>query len=127
MQKGKAGVLHRGLHEETLGKSVDERRRRQTLLDVRFVREEFEVGEQYLDHAGTVDKIGDVSLGDGAPDRLELPADQQILKAEPQPHRLHPVPPVPVWLLRRVAAGRGSRLTQTAGAYRRRRSASHIS
>src|SRR6202022_3455341 len=106
--------------EETLGKSVDERRRRQTLLDIGFMREEFEVGEQYLDHAGAADKIGDVSLGDGAPDRLELPADRQILKAEPQPHRLHPVPPVPVWLLRRVAAGRGSRRTARAGVSGRR-------
>jgi hypothetical protein len=36
----------------------------------------FEVGEQHLDHAGAVDEIGDVGLGDGAADGLELPADR---------------------------------------------------
>jgi len=35
------------------------------------------------------DKIGDVGLGDGAPDRLELPTDRQILEAEAEPYRLH--------------------------------------
>jgi hypothetical protein len=53
------------------------------------MREEFEVGEQYLDHTGAVDEIGDVGLGDGAPDCLELPTDRQILKAETEPYGLH--------------------------------------
>jgi hypothetical protein len=36
--------------------------------------QEFEVGEQHLDHAGAIDKVGDVGLGDRAPDGFELPA-----------------------------------------------------
>jgi hypothetical protein len=55
------------------------------------MREEFEVGEQHLDHAGAVDEIGNVGLGDGAPDCLEPPADRQILEVETEPHRLHTV------------------------------------
>jgi hypothetical protein len=55
------------------------------------MREKFEVGEQHLDHAGAVDEIGDVGLGDGAPDRLELPPDRQIFETETEPHRLHTV------------------------------------
>jgi hypothetical protein len=39
------------------------------------MREEIEVREQYLNHAGAVDEIGDVGLGDGAP----------ILGVEPSP------------------------------------------
>jgi hypothetical protein len=36
-----------------------------------------------------LDKIGDVGLGDGASDCLELPPDQQIFEVETGPHRLH--------------------------------------
>jgi hypothetical protein len=74
-----------------LGKGIDECRRRQALLDVRFTRQKFEVGEQHLDHAGAVDEIGNVGLGDRAPDGLELPADWQILKAEAEPNCFHAV------------------------------------
>jgi hypothetical protein len=74
---------------QPLGKGVNERRRRQTLLDIRFMGEELEVGEQHLDHAGAVDEIGDVGLGDGAAYRLELPSDRQILETEAEPHGLH--------------------------------------
>jgi hypothetical protein len=84
-------VLHCRLHEQSFGKGIDQRRRREPLLDVGFMREEFEVGEQNLDHAGAVDEIGDVGLGDRATDRLELPADQQILEVETEPDRLHTV------------------------------------
>ena len=91
VQKGKAGVLHCRLHQQSLGKGIDERRRRQTLLDVGLMREEFEVGEQHLDHAGAVDEIGDVGLGNGATDRLELPSDRQILETEAEPNRLHTI------------------------------------
>ena len=52
--------------------------------------EEFEVGEQHLDHARAVDEIGDVGLGDGAPDGLELPPNRQILETEAEPDGLHP-------------------------------------
>jgi len=89
VQKREAGVLHCRLHEEPFGEGIDEGRRRQPLFEVRFMSEEFEVREQHLDHAGAVDEIGDVGLGDGAADRLELPADRQILKAKAEPHRFH--------------------------------------
>jgi hypothetical protein len=36
MQKSKAGVLHRRLNQETLGKGIDERSRREAPFDVRF-------------------------------------------------------------------------------------------
>src|SRR5438552_6759107 len=91
VQEGKAGVLHRRLHQQPLGKRINQRRRRQTLFDVGFIREKFEVGEQHLDHAGAVDEIGDVSVGNAAPDRLELPSDRQIFEIESEPHRLHAV------------------------------------
>src|SRR5438309_134432 len=52
---------------------VDQCGRRQAQPDVRFMREEFAIGEQYLDHAGAVDEINDVGLGDRAADGLELP------------------------------------------------------
>jgi hypothetical protein len=74
-----------------LGEGIDQRRRRQPLLDVGFMREEFEVGEQHLDHAGAADKARDIGLGDGPPDCLELPSDRQILKVETEAHRLHTV------------------------------------
>jgi len=54
VQKGKPGVLHRRLYPQPLGKRIDQRRRRQPLFDVGFMREEFEIGEQDLDHAGAV-------------------------------------------------------------------------
>jgi len=82
-------VLHCRLHQETLGKGVDQCGRRQAPLDVRFVCQKFEVGEQYLDHAGAVDKVGDVGVGNRPPNGLELPPDRQILKAETEPHRFH--------------------------------------
>src|SRR5271166_2369641 len=85
VQKREPGVLHRRLHQQPLGKGIDQRRRRETLLDVGFMRQEFEVGKEYLDHAGAVDEIGDVGLGDGASDRLELPADRQVLETEAEP------------------------------------------
>src|SRR6516162_604385 len=53
--------------------------------------EEFEVGEQYLNHARAVDEVGDVGFVDGAPNGLELPADRQILKAEAEPDCFHAV------------------------------------
>jgi hypothetical protein len=53
------------------------------------MREEFEIGEQHLDHAGAIDEIGNVGLGDGAPDGLELPADRQILETETEPNCFH--------------------------------------
>jgi hypothetical protein len=87
--QSKAGMLHRRLDQEALGESIDECRRREPPFDVRFMREKFEIGEQHLDHAGAVHKIGDVGLGDRAPDCLELPPDRQILKAEAEPHGLH--------------------------------------
>src|SRR5439155_27234062 len=36
-------------------------------------------------------EIGDVGLGDGAPDGLELPPDRQILKAQAEPDGFHVV------------------------------------
>jgi hypothetical protein len=53
------------------------------------VGEEFGVGEQHLDHAGAVDKIGDVGLGHGAADGLELSPDRQVLEIEAKPHGFH--------------------------------------
>ena len=82
-------MLHRRLHQQPLGKRINQRRRRQPLFDVGFMREEFEVGEQHLDHAGAVDEIGDVGLGNATPDRLELPSDRQIFEVETEPDGLH--------------------------------------
>ena len=50
------------------------------------VCEELGVREQDLDHAGAIDEICDVGLGNGAADRLELPPNRQIfeIKAETQ-------------------------------------------
>jgi len=89
MQKRKAGMLHRRLDQEALGKGVDQRRRCEALLDVRFMREEFEVGEQHLHHASAVDEVGDVGFSDSAPDRFKLSPERQILEAEAEPHCFH--------------------------------------
>jgi len=53
--------------------------------------EELGVGEQHLDHTGSVDEIGDVGLGDGAADRPELPSDRQILEIKAKSHGFHAV------------------------------------
>src|SRR5205085_10236452 len=43
MEESEPGVLHRRLHQEALGKGVDQCRRRQALLYVGFMGEKFEV------------------------------------------------------------------------------------
>src|SRR5579884_1384545 len=89
VQEGEAGVLHRRLRQEPLGKAVDKRARRRTALNVALVGEEFDIREENLDHAGAVDEVGDVGLGDGAADRLEAAADRQVLEIEAEPDNLH--------------------------------------
>jgi hypothetical protein len=53
------------------------------------MREEFEIGEQHLDHTDAIDEVGDVGLGDRAPDGLEPPPNRQILEREADPDGLH--------------------------------------
>ena len=124
VQKGEAGVLHRRLHQQPLGKGSRPAPpgAGRPLMSLSCARNS-SVGEQHLDHAGAVDEIGDVGLGDGAADRLELPADRQILKARTR------APPSPSCSPHTSAAvaprrpRRGSRRTATAGVNGRRRAA----
>ena len=84
MQEGEAGVLHRGVHQQPLGEGIHHRRGHHALLDVAFVLQEFEVGEQYFGHAGDADEGDEVGFGQRAADGAEFPAERQVFEIQPQ-------------------------------------------
>jgi hypothetical protein len=86
-------MLHGRLHQKPFGEAVGERRRCRPLLDVGFGAQEFEIGEQHLDHAGAVDEGRDVGLGDAAPDGAKGPSDRQILEVQSDADGFHALAP----------------------------------
>ncbi len=86
MQEGETGVLLGGLGKQPLGKGVSQRAGDRPALDVAFMGQEFDVGEQHLGHAGRVDEGDQVGFGHGAGDGAEFPPDRKILVVQPKPH-----------------------------------------
>ena len=92
-EEGKARVLHGGLGQQTLGKAIRKGAGSHPSLNVRFLAQKFQVGEEHFHQARGVDEVCDVRLGDGSANGLEGRSDRQILEKHSQadgPHNSSP-------------------------------------
>jgi hypothetical protein len=56
VEKGETGVLHCGVHQQSLGEGIHHCGRNDAVRDIAFGAEEFGVGEQHFGHAGHADE-----------------------------------------------------------------------